>query len=302
MSQLLFDRIVNVKVFKTSITTNADGSRNLNNIDQVGTLFSSRQADGSPGFRIRARCNKIEGSTSAIPNRVVVTIWNLGPNSRALVSQTDYKLIIEAGYGNFPKQIFSGQIIWGRTYKSGSDYLTEIQVADGIFATQNSGIDVSFDKGAQVNQVINTLVGSLKAQGVGAGQITGVPNASYNQGIVITGNAVDELRKICDKNDLHFVIESGNIRIVPFGSDIGTPAQLISADTGMIGIPEIRANSGFSNENPLISFKHLLLPELTLFQKVLISSKFINGLYTTARVTHDIDSWEGPFFTEVECA
>lgn len=299
--QASFNRIVQLKVFGRTVTTGADGVPALLNTDQTGTLFPSRFPDGSDGFRIKGKVDKVAAVTSATPNPITVEIYNLGPDSRALVSKTNNLLILEAGYGNSPQQIFQGNIMWGRTRKIGPDYVTQIQAADGLFAFQNARVDTSFQNNVPTNQVINTLVGALKGSGIGSGQMVGIPSGGYNQGIVLSGRAVDLLKSVCDKNDLQFTIQDGNVLILPYGADRGIPAPLVSPETGLIGIPEIRAADS-TGKATLISFKTLMMPTMGIFQKVILTSKFINGIFTTAKITHDFDSYEGPFFTEMECA
>lgn len=301
MNQASFNRIVVLKVFARQEGKNPDGSPALINVDQTGTAFPSRFPDGTIGFRIRGKVDKVAAVTSATPNPIELEIYNLGPDSRALLSKTNNLIVVEAGYGNSPQQIFQGNIMWGRTHKVGPDYITKIQAADGLFAFQNARVDTSFQKGVQPNQLINTLIGSLKGAGVTAGIIQGVPNQGYNQGIVLSGRTVDLLKDVCERSNLQFSIQDGNVLILPYGGDKGTPAQLISPETGLIGIPEIRAADA-TGAATLLSFKTLMMPTMGLFQKVILQSKFINGIYTTAKLVHDFDSFEGPFFTEGECA
>lgn len=300
--QTSFDRYAVLKVFARSTSTDATtGAPALLDVDKTGTAFPSRFPDGSTGFRIRGKVDKIAAVTSATPNPITVEIYNLGPDSRALVSKTNNLIILEAGYGKSAQQIFTGNVLWGKTTKQGPDYVTEIQAADGLFAFQNARVDQSFQKGISTNQVIKTLVGALSGSGIGPGQVQGVPDGGYNQGIVLSGSAVEELKKVCDKNDLQFSIQDGNVLILPYGSDTGQPAQVISPNTGLIGIPEIRAQDATGRAN-LVSFRMLMNPGLGIFQKVVLQSKFVNGIYTTAKISHDFDTFEGPFFTEVECS
>lgn len=299
--QASFDRIAILKVFRRQESKGTDGAPSLLDVDKTGTAFPSRFPNGSIGFRIKFKVDKVAAVTSATPNPITVYIYNLGPDSRALVSKTNNLLILEAGYGKSPQQIFTGNILWGRTTKNGPDYITEIQAADGLFAFQNARVNTSFNAGVSNSQVINTLVGTLKQSGINGGQIMGVPSGGYNQGVVLSGSTMQQLKSVCDRLNLQFSIQDGNVLILPYGSDRGTPAPLISSNTGLIGIPEIRAADS-TGKATLISFKTLMNPQIGIFQKVLLQSLFVNGIYTTARVTHDGDTWNGPFFTEMECA
>jgi hypothetical protein len=286
------DRIVKLTVFQTKVGQNADGSLKLDAVDPTGKSFPSRMPDGVPGFRIRFKIDKIIEVT---PNPTSIYVFNLGKDSRALFEQLNNTVILEAGYGKNPKVIFRGNVSRCRTQKQGPDYLTHIEAADGLFAVQNSRIDQAFSAGARQNQVINTLVGALKSSGqVSVGEISGVSNDGYNQGIVLSGRTVDQLKQVCEKGNLDFTIEDGKIYILPAGSAKGIPAIVISPATGMIGIPEKRDVG--------IGVRCLLNPEIGIFQKILVQSKFINGLYTTAKVSLSGDSHGGDFFTEIEAA
>jgi hypothetical protein len=296
-----FDRYAVVKVFRRQVVTGPDKYRTIKSVDPNGTEFPSKFPNGKDGFRIRFKVDKVAAVTSPIPNAITIHIYNLGPDSRAIVSKTDNLLVLEAGYGFNARRIFTGSIMWGRTTKQGPDYVTEIQAADGLFAFQNARVDTSFQKGISINQVINTLVGALKPSGVGAGQITGVPSGGYNQGIVLTGSAVDRLREVCERSDLHFSIQDGNVLILPYGSDRGTPIPVYGPNTGLIGIPEVRTPDA-TGKATILSFKVLMDQNLGIFQKVGLQSKFLNGVYTTAKVTHEGDTYEGPWFSELECA
>ena len=308
MSDQSFGRIVNVKVFATVI-----GSGSSATIDYASgyTQFSSRQPNGAPGYRITGKLNKIEAAVSAIPNPAQFSIYNLGPDSRALVqSKVGTKIIVEAGYGDSPKQLFFGNILWARTHKEGPDYITEIQAGDGSFAISNGQVNQSFSGPTTYQQAIDACITSLAATGVTRGVVKGIPEGGYQNGIVLTGSPMDRLKEICNKLNLRCSIQNNQVTIVPAGVDLGRQAILISPKTGMIGIPQVRTQgligpaTSVNQTTPtnIISFKTLLNPELDLYQMVTMQSKFINGNYIVARATHDFDSWEGPFFTECECA
>lgn len=311
MSQLQqsFGRIVNLKVFATIIESESSGA--LISYSGGYTVFPSQYPDGRPGFRIRGKINKIEAAVSVIPNPIQIAIYNLGANSRALVeSKVGTKIIVEAGYSNNPKQIFFGNILWARTHKEGPDYVTEIQAGDGSFAVSNGQINQSFSGPTTYSQAIDACIASLGQSGITKGTVTGVPSGGYNNGIVLVGSPLDRLKEICNKLELSCSVQNGQVTIVPLGQDKGSPTLLVSQDNGMIGIPQIRTQgliapaTSVNQTTPtnIISFQTLMRPEMEMYQKVTVRSKFINGDYIVARVTHEFDSWEGPFFTECECA
>lgn len=300
--QQSFDRIAILKVFKRDESKSAAGTNILQNVDPSGRAFASRLSDGGTGFRITFNVNKTNGPTP-VPNLVTFSIYNLGPDSRALVtgaSGLNNLVILQAGYGNSPQLIFAGNISYGYTRKVGPDYISDIHAGDGLFAFQNSMVNQSFDKGVSVNSLLNTLTGQLSNQGVDKGVVQGAPNAIYNQGFVLSGKTCDRLREICDRHDLNFSIQDGKVTIIPYGGNNGNPTFLISPETGLIGTPEIRATD--IRGNNLISFRCLLNPKINPFQQVLVASKFVNGVYTCSKVVHTGDSFGGPWFTDVEAS
>lgn len=285
-----FNRIAVLKVFQTVVSAAATGALSLSQVDQVGTAFPSVQADGSPGYRIRFRVDKVVEVT---PNPTSIFIHNLGPDSRALFTPNAV-LVLEAGYAQSSEVIFRGNISRVRTRKEGVDYVTQIEAADGLFAVQNSKIDQSFRQAVSAQSVIDTLVGALGTGGVERGQVS-VPRPDvYSQGVVLSGRAVEQLRRVCDRSDLQFSIQDGKVMILPIGASNGTPAFVISSDTGMVGIPEKRDVG--------ISFRALLNPKLMPFQPVILVSRFINGAFTAAKVIHTGDSAGGPWHSEVEAS
>lgn len=285
-----FDRIVVLKVFATSVGTDGKGGLSLTQVDQTGTGFPSRQADGSPGYRIRFKVDKVQEVT---PNPTSLFIYNLAQDSRAKF-QKNYVVELEAGYGEKGERIFRGNVSRVRTYKEGPDFVTHIEAADGLFAVQNSRIDQSIRTSTTVQSVMNTLISALKTSGITQGDVNIPRDDTYQNGIVLSGNAMDLIRRVAEKVDCQATILNGKVTILPIDGSNGKPAFLISPTTGLIGIPEQRDVG--------ISLKTLLNPKLDPFQEFIIQSKFINGIYRALKVVHEGDTYGTDFYTSVEAA
>ena len=313
MSQENFDRIAILKVFQTETAHKAGtdpGAMSLIKVDHEGSAFSSRMQDGSPGFRIKFSVDKI---TQGTMNSTSIFIYNLGYKSRALFEKINNIIELSAGYGDQSEVIYHGNILRTRTTKEGVDYVTQIEAADGLFAFQNSKIDISFRPGVKKSQIINTLTGQLEAAGVGISEIKGLPTDGYNHGIVLSGKVVDCLMKICNKEGLQFSIQDGAVKIIPNGEGSDDAPVLVTPDTGLIGIPEQREIG--------ISFKCLMNAKIKPFRKVSVMSKFLRdpvtnktlsaldtdgrtlpgaALYNAIKVKHTGDSFGGDWYTNVE--
>lgn len=288
MSEFLFDRIGILRLIPNQVTQVEAGVLRANPQPTLAKEYRSRLEDGSPGFRIRFSVNKISEPT---PNTTSIFIYNLSSESRALFQQINNTVELEAGYGDSPELIFRGNIQRTRTRKIGPDYVTQIEAGDGLFNYTNSRIDVSVGAGVNYKDVVKTLTDAF---GLAKGEQTGIPSKQILNGRVLSGPVRDQLSQVLGSEDLDWSIQDGGLVILPKNAASGTPAFVLSPDTGLLGIPE-QKDAG-------IEFKSLLMPKLRPFQSVVVLSKFINGTYRCLNVTHDGDTFEGPWETKVEAA
>lgn len=309
-----FGRNVKVRVFATAVGN--IGDETIINYSQGYTEFASVQDNGDPGFRIRGKVTQVEATVSMGINPITFSIYNLGPDSRALFqSRIGTKVQILAGYGNNPKQIAVGNVLWAQTNKEGVDYITEVICGDGHFALVNGQISKSFSGSVTFKQLVNEILSNLEEVGISAGNIVLPPDkynsdVGFNNGYVMSGSPLDILKDLCNKMNRSCTLTSNYVNILPIGVDTGAPVIEVSEDTGLIGIPQVRApgligiikpSTPVSPQNNLF-FTHLLRPEIGLFQRVNMKSKFVNGEYVCGRVVHDFDSWDGPFYTQCEAS
>jgi hypothetical protein len=305
-----FGRVVKVRVFATILGQSA-GVPTIS-YNNGYTEFSSVLPDGSSGFRIKGKVTMVQPTVQFNTNQVNLSLYNLGPNSRALIqSKVGTRIGIIAGYGSGPKQIALADILWARTHKEGPDYITEIIAGDAHFGLTNGTINQSFSGAVTNQQIVNALLTALEEQQIFSGVITGIPAGNYaNNGFVLSGSPLVILSDVCRKMGLSMNVVGSMVNILPIGQDSGAPLIELSVATGLIGIPEV-APPGIIGVQDLsksievspsndISFKTLLRPEISLSQKVRITSKFVNGEYIVGRAVHDFDSWEGPFYTECQ--
>jgi len=299
-----FDRTAKVRVFKQTITDKPTGGSVVSSRSPKGLEFASKNEDGSPGYRIKFTVEKVKEAT---PNPTTILIYNLGPEGRSGLGR-NYLLELEVGYGKNTGIIFKGNISYVKTKKEGPDFVTQIDAADGIFATQNSKVDISFKETVKATQAITTLGGLLAPQGVMIGKIDTGSSKDFQKGLVLSGNTMVRLKEICDKNDLECTIQNQELVVIPKGTAKLSPILLISSgafglpNTGLIGIPEIR-QTGSEKEPSVISFKTLMNFNLEIFQKILLNSRFIpTGTYTILKITHNGDTWSGDWTTDCEAS
>lgn len=296
MNDELYGRVCYLRVYQpiTTQITDADGGIGIliNGYETNYQEYRSEQLDGSPGFRIRFNCQK---TLSLSPNHGTISIYNLNQDSRDRFSKRMNLVELYAGYGANAKLIFKGNLARGRTVKVGSDYITNVEVQDGLYANQFSRIDQSYNPGIQKNAVIKDMTTAVAAlPGMSMGEVRTLNNDGYNFGLVLSGGAMDKLKEVCDGENLYFFIEDHKVYVIPVGEAKSTPPVKLSPNTGLVGIPE--------RGNDKMTLKCLLNPELTLAQRIILTSKFVNGIFLTSTVTNVGDTFGAEWYSNIDCA
>jgi hypothetical protein len=303
-------RVVKVRVYATTFGNfGSGGGAPIIDYANGYTEFSSTDPTQPEGFRIKGKNVLTQPTIGFHTNNITFSIYNLGPDSRALFqSKVGTKIEIFAGYQNNVKQIALGDILWAKTYKAGPLFVTDVIAADSHFALVNGQMNTSFKGPTSYMRVITALTDALSVNGIFVAVLKGVPDGSYLYGIVLNKSPFEHLSEICQKLGLSFHVYGGGIYILPLLQDTGAPSFILNEDTGLVEIPEIQppgligvVASGVPVTPDIdLSFTHLLRSDLVMSQRVTIQSKFINGDYVLGRVVQEFDSWSGPFYSKCD--
>ena len=177
-----------------------------------------------------------KGSTQS-PNKCSARVWNANAETRALIEAIGAVLILKAGYKEDvgAVTIFSGDVIRATTVREGPDWITEIELQDGLVEFRDAKCTVSFGPGVTTEQVIKDL---SKRFGLPVRPLpTDVASKQYKAGFAFVGRVRDGLTKACDHMALEWSIQNREIQIIKKGGVLKQRAFLLSPDTGMIGSP-----------------------------------------------------------------
>jgi hypothetical protein len=254
------------------------------------------------GLRFTFECEKTSEST---PNKALVSIYNIAPDTKALLKEKGCLVTLSAGYGNIftedtatAQLLFKGSVLESDTVKQSTDYVTRIKIGDGSVEYQNATINQSFAEGASGQGVMSQIV---SAMGLGSGEQQGVDGISFPGSLVLSGNARDAMDDVTDKNDLEWSIQDGNVQVLPENSANSLDAIKLSSDTGLIGSPQKKGiNSAKKGPTSGIQFVSLLQPGLTPGRRVVIESRDVNGVFVVRKVKHNGDTKSGPWQSECE--
>lgn len=200
---------------------------------------------GGPGISIKdLRFSfKIEKSASETLNRSIVKIYNLNPTNRALVETPNNVLILKAGYVDDigAVTIFVGIARRVLTKKISADWVTEIELDDGLIAYRDSKNSISFAPGTSAVAVMTYIANqfNLPVRPFPPGII----DKQYADGYAFVGHTRNAMTEVCDYLGLEWSIQNQQIQILIQGGVAKRTAVLISANTGMISSPELEAKT-----------------------------------------------------------
>jgi hypothetical protein len=186
---------------------------------------------------------KIEKSASETLNHSTVKIYNLNPTHRALVETPNNALILKAGYVEDlgALTIFVGIARRVLTQKDGADWITEIELDDGLLAYRDSKNSTSFAPGVSAISVMKFIADqfNLPVRPLPVDMI----DKQYADGYAFIGHTRNSMTEVCKYLGLEWSIQNQQLQVLKQGGVAKRTAVLISSDTGMIGSPALEAKT-----------------------------------------------------------
>lgn len=250
---------------------------------------------------------KIERTLQPEPNTADVSIFNLAKESRASIQEKGIPTEIEAGYFGNISLISKGDLDYGSTVRTGTDWVTTFQATDGGRQYRRARVNLSFDAGTLIGDVLKTAADQL---GLGLGNVAaeiakGIPRGTslqYVKGLVLSGQASKEFSKIVKRAGFEWSIQDGQIQFTRPGQVLDpNEAIVLNQATGLIGSPE-------QGEKGLIKARSLLQPGLQPGKRVLIQAgprdasgvPEIDAFFKVEKTIFSGDTWGGDWYSDIE--
>ena len=185
----------------------------------------------------------IEKGATKNPNKCTCRIYNLRKATRELVQVVGNVLILKAGYRQDigAQTIFTGTVTRYLTVKEGPDWVTELEMADGLLEFRDSKVSLSFAPGVQAVDVLRNVASRFNLP------VRTLPDdiqpLQYAQGFAFTGRVREAMDKACDYLGLEWSIQNREVQIINKGGVFKQQAIVLSEDSGMIGSPEQEAKT-----------------------------------------------------------
>lgn len=230
----------------------------------------------------------VKRNVNAINNTLSIEIFNLSKIHRDMIFQDSFytsnvqrHIELQAGYDNL-YTIFKGTFNEANSVRRGVNIITKVVSYNGAFETQNAFIYQTVKAGANHQNILQTLIGSL----------TSVPNTKLTPGIVsptyaqnvqqrpvvLEGNVWSLIKKYSDG---HAYIDLEKVYATRYNEYIAGGIPLIDASTGLLDTPR-RSES-------LIEVSTLFEPRFSINQitqlNSVVNTKY-NGQYVIKGIEH----------------
>ncbi|WP_444447903.1 hypothetical protein [Pseudomonas kurunegalensis] len=245
-------------------------------------------------------------------NSAAIEIYNLDRDRIAVLNQSSQSLhcTLAVSYDSFSDDVvlFSGDVKTVETRKSGTEYITQIQMGDGYATLKESNLKGYIPPGVTVGQALEQLRQQIPnlSRGVFVGTNLNNPISS---GWRISGKAKDVLKKFCEAHRLEYTINNGvmNVTSVNMPSSANKDmATYIGPDSGMIDVPfnagpaPVSAK-GDKRQRPRMQVKALLNPEVYPTQLIVVPVDGLDIVYRVADIRYSGEFNGNDWIMELSC-
>lgn len=241
----------------------------------------------------------IEKNLGSTPNTCDLVIRNLAPASRVEVERDGTQIQFSAGYDKVPRLLFFGDVTYAHSKKSGTEWITEIQVGEGARAHRYARANRSFKGGTTAITVIREAAKSLGLKLPEAVEDDADLRAQFANGYALNGRAAAEMTRILASLGYGWSTQDGRLQILRDGDSTGDANRVINVDNGMLGSPEI-GKPEKKGGPPKRSVKTLLYPEVNPGMRVPIESRDLEGIFKIEKLKHVGDTDADEWTTEIE--
>lgn len=269
---------------------------------------------------------QIEKSKRPEPNSCKIEIYNLNKDSRDYIQSIslnqkqnskgtgkgsfkqvgaqsgNIRVEIEAGYRDVGTSLlFRGDLRTASSERQRTDIVTTIFGEDGGYSSLTARVQQGFPEGTPIENVARFCAARM---GVGVGNLPavfrgGLPGLNlpslmvYEEGTILSGSPLDELRLILANLGVGFSIQDGAIQCRAQGGYIPATRVLLSPTTGLVGSP-IKDANGYVRATCLIQ------PGLFVDGRVRFESEDFLGDYVIHTVKYDAETFGKNWYAHIE--
>lgn len=238
-------------------------------------------------------------STGSDPNTADVVITNLSERTRADLCRKPMRIDLAAGHDGAAHHLFTGDLRYGLSEYRGTEWETKLQLGDGDRAYRLARVNRSYKSGTSVLTALRDVATSMGLVLPRNVEVSRDLRAQFSAGVVLSGNARDELTRLLAPYDYHWSSQNNQLQILRNNEVREDTAHVISEDTGMIDVPQWSTPTK-AGKSPKLQIRSLLYPALIPGGKIHVTSRVANGLFRVEKLTHTGDTEGEDWTTEIE--
>jgi hypothetical protein len=241
---------------------------------------------------------KVKKTGKTEPNQCALEIYNLSPAHRQIVEDDGADVLIQAGYTGALSQIFKGDLSYGDNERSGPDWITTIEAADGARPVRRGRVQAQTAAGATVETVMQTLADTLDLDVGNLAQKLSEGNfrqgfEDFKTGRVLSGKSWEEVKRLSRSLGLEVSVQDEAFQFLRPGEATNEGSAIVDQSTGLIGSPE-RGDKG------IVKITTLLRPQINPGRRIRLTSAQLDGDYLCQSIIHTGDTHGQKWYSEIE--
>lgn len=254
------------------------------------------------------------------PNSGRFRVYNVSETTRQRIENEFTRVVFQGGYNGNYGILFDGslkQVRRGR--ESQTDTYLDITAADGDSAYNFAVVNTTLAAGSTPADHVAAACKAMNPYGVTQGYTLELPTNPLPRGKVMFGMARDFMRWAARTQQAVWSIQDGKAILVPETSYMPGDIPVITAETGMVGLP-VQTQNGITVKmllNPSVKIGRLIQIDNASVQRyeyslnvgqqaqnerILQQAKLQDdGYYYVMISEHSGDTWGNDYYTDVIC-
>ena len=246
----------------------------------------------------------IEKTDKPESNTAKIEIFNLSKETHDKVCIAGNHCTLKAGYADETiAAILFGDVVKGTRRKSGTEYITEIEVKDGRIAVMAGLVSVSYAKDTDALTIVQDMIDAIGLPSKGTELIPS--DAKYPCSFSDIGQASEILREVLNKYDLRYTIQNEMIYILKEGEASESTGLRLAPETGLLTIPQPVSDKTQETDTTQDApnnweFRTMLFPQLIPGAACKVESSTITTEMKVIKAKFFGDNWLSDFAIDIE--
>jgi hypothetical protein len=249
---------------------------------------------------------EIEKTDKPETNTAKISIYNLGKDTHNKICVAENHCTLKAGYADEAiAAILFGDVVKGTRKKSGTDYVTEIEVKDGRVAIMAGQVSVSYAKDTDALTIVQDMIDAIGLPSKGTELIPS--DKKYPGAFAGMGQAADILRNVLNKCNcgLWYTIQNEMIYILKEGEASESTGLRLTTETGLLTIPQPVSDKTEETDTTKEAankwaFRTMLFPQLIPGAACKVESSAITTEMKITKSKFTGDNWLSDFAIDIE--